>query len=109
MIYHKQVTTKIDTATLTLAEMGDIIVSKITAFTITLPTAVGHKGLWYTIINAGSGVCTIATLASLDINDSVYLISDGTSWHKIITRSVIGVLAGKSTTQSRSSGNITIT
>jgi len=41
------VTTKTTTATLTVAEQGTILVSASSAYTITLPTAVGNTGLTY--------------------------------------------------------------
>jgi len=41
------ITTKTTTATLTVAEQGTILVSASSAYTITLPTAVGNTGLTY--------------------------------------------------------------
>jgi len=86
MIRHLQVTTKTDTATLTLAEMGDIIANKGTAFTITVVAAAGYTGLWYYFINIGAGTVTVAedgvgTLATLLQNESCLIIDDGTTWH----------------------------
>ncbi len=59
MIKQRIVTVKTTTATLTLAEMGDILCNSATAFTVTLPT--GSKGLWYQIHNIGAGVISIST------------------------------------------------
>lgn len=44
------ITTKTGTATLTVAEAGTIKVSAAAAYTLTLPTAVGHSGLRYHFI-----------------------------------------------------------
>ena len=44
------VTTKTGTATLTIAEAGTVLVSAASAYTLTLPTAVGHSGLRYHFI-----------------------------------------------------------
>jgi len=87
MIRHKQITTKTDTATLTLAEMGTIIANKATAFTITIVAATGNIGLWYEIINIGAGKVTIVesgvgTITTLIQNETTLIICDGTSWHE---------------------------
>lgn len=85
MIRHKQIITKTDTSTLTLAEMGDIVANKATELSITIPNASGHKGLWYYILNIGIGACEIIEnsikLVTLQQGDSAYLICDGTNWH----------------------------
>jgi hypothetical protein len=44
---YSRVTTKTTTATLTVAEAGTVLVSASSDYTITLPTAVGNKGLTY--------------------------------------------------------------
>jgi hypothetical protein len=58
--------------------------------TVTLPTAVGVNGKNYVIKNNGSGVVTVATTSgqtidgantkSLNNNDSIEVISDGSNW-----------------------------
>ena len=58
--------------------------------TVTLPTAVGVNGQNYVIKNNGSGVVTVATTSgqtidgantkSLNNNDSIEVISDGSNW-----------------------------
>ena len=59
-------------------------------FTVTLPTAVGNKGLEYIIKNSGSGVITVdgdgtetidgATTQTLNQYDSITIVSDGANW-----------------------------
>jgi hypothetical protein len=85
MIYQKRITNKLDNATLTLAEMGDVVVNKDTAVTMTV-ISTGYKGLWYYIMNVGTGDCTVyedsvGALCVLLQNESVYIVSDGTSWY----------------------------
>ena len=58
--------------------------------TVTLPTAVGVNGKNYVIKNRGTGVVTVATTSSqtidgantksLNNNDSIEVISDGSNW-----------------------------
>ena len=58
--------------------------------TVTLPTAVGVNGQNYVIKNRGTGVVTVATTSSqtidgantksLNNNDSIEVISDGSNW-----------------------------
>lgn len=56
-----KVTLKTADATLTYAEMGDIVVNSSSAVTLTLPTA--SPGLWYRISNVGSGIVTVGDIA----------------------------------------------
>ena len=60
-------------------------------FTVTLPTAVGIDGRYYTIKNSGTGVITVATTSSQTIDgaatkslptqyDKVTVVSDGANW-----------------------------
>lgn len=77
------ITTKTDTTTLTLAEMGEIFVNKATAINMTLPD--GSLGLWYRIINIGNGTCSVknsggTTLQTLFTNESSLFIYNGTSY-----------------------------
>jgi hypothetical protein len=86
MIKQRFITTKTATATLTYAEMGNVIANKETALTLTVVAASPNKGLWYYIINAGAGDCTVyeeevGALVVLLQNESVYIVSDGTIWH----------------------------
>ena len=58
--------------------------------TVTLPTAVGVNGKNYVIKNRGTGVVTVATTSSqtidgastksLNNNDGIEIISDGSNW-----------------------------
>jgi catalase (peroxidase I) len=58
--------------------------------TVTLPTAVGVNGKNYVIKNRGTGVVTVATTSSqtidgansksLNNNDSIEIVSDGSNW-----------------------------
>lgn len=63
------------------------------SFTFTLPTAVGHTGREYYIVNIGTGTITIATNSSQTIggqssganfsltqNQSIYVVSNNTNW-----------------------------
>lgn len=60
MSYIKQkfVTIKTASDTLSIMEMGDIIVNSVNATIMTLPS--GSKGLWYHVHNFGSGVVSIS-------------------------------------------------
>jgi len=98
------VTTKTTTATLTIAEAGTILVSAASAYTITLPTAVGNTGLTYHFIKTDANY----NLITLDGNETetlnyenstgaptltyarlntycaeVTIISDGANWQVI--------------------------
>lgn len=65
MIKQKSVTLKDAAATLTYAEMGDIIVNSETAVTITLPTPA--LGLWYRVSSVGEGLVTIEDGSEVEI------------------------------------------
>jgi len=83
MIYQKRITTKNATDTLTLLEMGEILCASSDAQTYTLPTASGHKGLWYRIINTNTGIVTVSDgsdVAVLASNEKCLVLSDGTDW-----------------------------
>ena len=77
MIRQRKVTVKTTTATLTIAEMGDILCNSLTAFTVTLPT--GSSGLWYQIHNVGTGVISISSgtvLTTLNQYESATVLYD---------------------------------
>src|SRR5674476_790321 len=57
MIRQRSITMKTAAATLTYAEMGDIVCNSASAITITLSTP--SPGMWYRISNAGAGVVTV--------------------------------------------------
>ena len=57
MIKQKSVVIKTALATLTYAEMGDIVCNSATDITITLPAP--NSGLWYRISNVGVGIVTL--------------------------------------------------
>jgi len=81
MIIQRIPTVKDDTATLSVAELGDIICNKSTDFTVTLPTA--SAGLWYQIGNIGAGTVTISdgsTLTTLAQNEQAFLSVVGSAW-----------------------------
>jgi len=98
------VTTKTDTATLTVAEAGVVNVSAAAAYTLTLPTASGNTGLTYHFIKTdanynlitldGDGTETlnyenstgapVQTYARLNTYCAeVTVVSDGTNWQVI--------------------------
>ena len=58
MIWQTRVTVKTGSATLTYAEIGDIVVTG--SGTLTLPAA--SPGVWYRISNASAGVVTVGAL-----------------------------------------------
>lgn len=63
MIRQKNIAIKTSSATLTYAEMGNIICSSPNDITITLPTP--NAGLWYRISNAGEGIVTLSYVDEL--------------------------------------------
>lgn len=81
MLRQKQVTVKTDSATLTYAEMGEILCNSSNDETYTLPTAA--EGLWYNFVNKGSGLVTISNgteLAVLKQKQQCLVLSSGGSW-----------------------------
>ena len=77
--------------------------------TVTLPTAVGVNGQNYVIKNRGTGVVTVATTSSqtidgantksLNNNDSIEVISDGSNW-------IIGAGTGTATSSTTAKSGI---
>lgn len=84
--------------------------------TVTLPTAVGVNGQNYVIKNNGSGVVTVATTSgqtidgantkSLNNNDSIEVISDGSNW---IIAAGTGTVTSSTTAKSGIVSNTTWT
>ena len=98
---YNNITTKTTTATLTVAEQGLILVSASSAYTITLPTAVGNAGLTYHFVKTdynynlitldGDGTETLSypcdagtpqlTYARLNTGGAeITIISDNANW-----------------------------
>ena len=77
MIKQRNVTVKTDTATLTYAEMGDILCNKATAMEVTLPTA--SQGLWYRVININDGAVTVGSY-TLSNGEELFCISNSATW-----------------------------
>lgn len=108
MIKQLGVAYKTAAATLTYAELGDVVVNSATAVTITLP--VPNKGLWYRISNVGAGLVTIyygATITTLKQAEQVLLLANGTTawWmskgREAMTKAEIeAVLTGKITSHT---------
>jgi hypothetical protein len=84
--------------------------------TVTLPTAVGINGKNYVIKNSGNGVVTVATTSgqtidgantkSLNNNDSIEVISDGSNW---IIAAGTGTVTSSTTAKSGIVSNTTWT
>ena len=84
--------------------------------TVTLPTAVGVNGQNYVIKNRGTGVVTVATTSSqtidgantksLNNNDSIEVISDGSNW---IIAAGTGTVTSSTTAKSGIVSNTTWT
>jgi hypothetical protein len=84
--------------------------------TVTLPTAVGVNGKNYVIKNRGTGVVTVATTSSqtidgantksLNNNDSIEVISDGSNW---IIAAGTGTVTSSTTAKSGIVSNTTWT
>jgi hypothetical protein len=84
--------------------------------TVTLPTAVGVNGKNYVIKNRGAGVVTVATTSSqtidgantktLNNNDSIEVISDGSNW---IIAAGTGTVTSSTTAKSGIVSNSTLT
>lgn len=80
MIKQKAIVIKTDSATLTIAEMGDIVGNKATDLTLTLPAPVA--GLWYRISNVGAGVLTVyygSALTTLKQTEQCLCLANATS------------------------------
>jgi len=84
--------------------------------TVTLPTAIGVNGKNYVIKNRGTGVVTVATTSSqtidgantksLNNNDSIEIISDGSNW---IIAAGTGTVTSSTTAKSGVASNTTFT
>jgi hypothetical protein len=84
--------------------------------TVTLPTAIGVNGKNYVIKNRGTGVVTVATTSSqtidgantksLNNNDSIEVISDGSNW---IIAAGTGTVTSSTTAKSGVVSNTTWT
>jgi hypothetical protein len=84
--------------------------------TVTLPTAVGVNGKNYVIKNRGTGVVTVVTTSSqtidgantksLNNNDSIEVISDGSNW---IIAAGTGTVTSSTTAKSGVASNTTFT
>lgn len=80
MIKQKTIVIKTSGATLTYAEMGDIIVNSSSALQITLPTPA--SGLWYRISNVNTGIVTVyygSALTTLKQTEQCLCLANGTS------------------------------
>lgn len=81
MIKQRPITTKTASASLTVSEMGDIVVDSSSATTVTLPAP--SPGLWYRFSNANSGLVTISynssTITTLKQAEQCLCLSNGTS------------------------------
>jgi hypothetical protein len=84
--------------------------------TVTLPTSVDINGKIYVIKNSGSGVVTVSTTSSqtidgsnsktLNNNDSIQIISDGSNWNIV---GGVGSVISSTTTKSGVVSNSTFT
>jgi hypothetical protein len=86
------ITVKTATATLTVAEFGDVVVDATAIATITLPAP--YPGLWYRVSNVCSYTITIeydsATITTIKQNEAVLLLADDTSdWY--YTQGIAGI------------------
>jgi len=81
MIKQRSVTYKTAAATMTYAEIGDVVVNSDSAVDITLPTP--SSGLWYRISNVGTGDITIkysgSTITTIKTTEQALLLSNGSS------------------------------
>lgn len=108
MIRQRKITSKTALATLTYAEMGDVVANG--SFELTLPDS--NVGLWYMITNIGTGIVTvggtgISPVVSLDPNEFVMCYSNGTSgwyygksWNTMTKAEIEAVLTGEITTHT---------
>jgi hypothetical protein len=84
--------------------------------TVTLPTSVDINGKIYVVKNSGSGVVTVSTTSSqtidgsnsktLNNNDSIQIISDGSNWNIV---GGVGSVISSTTTKSGVVSNSTFT
>lgn len=80
MIKQKSVVIKTALATLTYAEMGDIVCNSATDITITLP--IPNSGLWYRVSNVGAGIVTVyygSALTTLKQTEQCLCLANGTT------------------------------
>ena len=104
------------TATYLVKEEDYLIDITGNTITVTLPTAVGVNGQNYVIKNRGTGVVTVATTSSqtidgantksLNNNDSIEVISDGSNW---IIAAGTGTVTSSTTAKSGIVSNTTWT
>lgn len=104
------------TATYLVKEQDYLIDITGNTVTVTLPTAVGVNGQNYVIKNRGTGVVTVATFSSqtidgantksLNNNDSIEVISDGSNW---IIAAGTGTVTSSTTAKSGIVSNTTWT
>ena len=76
----RKVTYKAASATLTYAEMGDVVVNSDSDVTITLPAP--NKGLWFCVSNVGTGIVTVyyeSALTTLKQTEQALMLANGTS------------------------------
>ena len=83
MIKQLTVTYKTASATITYAEMGDIVINSSSDITITLPPSV--TGLWFRVSSVGSGIVSISDgsviLNTLNANtQALYLANSSAGW-----------------------------
>jgi hypothetical protein len=84
--------------------------------TVTLPSAVNRNGRNYIIKNSATGVVTVSTTSSqtidgstsrtLNLNDSIGIISDGSNWNIV---GGVGAVIASTTTKSGVVSNSTFT
>jgi len=84
--------------------------------TVTLPTSIDINGKIYVVKNSGSGVVTVSTTSSqtidgsnsktLNNNDSIQIISDGSNWNIV---GGVGSVISSTTTKSGVVSNSTFT
>ena len=84
--------------------------------TVTLPSAVNRNGRNYIIKNSATGVVTVSTTSSqtidgstsrtLNLNDSIGIISDGSNWNIV---GGVGAVISSTTTKSGVVSNTTFT
>ena len=71
MLRQKRVALKTGSASLSYAEMGDIVCSSASSITISLPTP--SPGLWYRISNVGTGTVSIGDITTLKNTEQALL------------------------------------
>jgi hypothetical protein len=95
MIRQRNVTIKTALATLTLAEMGDILCNSAGGFTITLPAV--SSGLWYRISNINTGAIIVSdggTIATLAQYEQCLVLNNGTTWYAFEIHDIHNDLTG---------------